>query len=166
MCGYVQNSVSPMALPAATGAHQRGTWGWGFALEGFASRDLTLKVPLLVVQVLKLEMKYIDLMASFSCATPGFSRSEVGGPMQTAEVRQVGVEQLLLLGDRREGLGGKWTVPSVSNRIGNDAPESKGLLAGGTRNFEDRSKRRVSDVRVDGHDALSSKFQAPEPDDS
>lgn len=78
----------------------------GDALISLTCRDLALQVPLLVIQILQLQVQTIDLLARFSGLCLGVAGAEGGLALEASQLGEVAIEQLLLLGDLESGGGG------------------------------------------------------------
>ena len=65
----------------------------------FTPRDLASQVSLLVVQVLQLQVQRVDFLPRFAGFLLGAAHAQDGFAVQAAEVREVGVEFLLLHGE-------------------------------------------------------------------
>lgn len=83
----------------------------------------------------------------------GVARAHVRGPVQAAQVRQVGVEELLVLGQGNLFLGGDGGAVGRRAAVGCLQPvgEAERLLAGVLRGLEEGAQARVGDDGVDGH---------------
>jgi hypothetical protein len=57
------------------------------ALEPLARGDLALQVPLLIVQVLQLQVQHVDLVPRLGRLRLGLARAEVGGAVQAPQAR-------------------------------------------------------------------------------
>lgn len=73
------------------------------ALISLTRRDLALQVPLLVIQILQLEVQTIDLLAGLSGLCLGVAGAEGGLALKASQLGEVAVEQFLLLGDLESG---------------------------------------------------------------
>lgn len=73
--------------------------GKGVELIRFTRRNLTLKVSLLVVQVLQLQVQAINFLARFGGLGFDLARGEAGVSVQPSQVSNIREKELLLLGD-------------------------------------------------------------------
>ena len=125
--------------------------GGGDVLERFARGYLPLQVALLVVQVLQLEVEDVDLVTGFGRLGLGVAGAEVGSAVQAAELSEVGVEQLLLLGNVEEDVGGERAVTGGSTGLGDEIDERECLIARRLGRLQDGCQGGIGDVVVDGH---------------
>ena len=108
-------------------------------------RDLAPQMPLLVIQILQLQVQRVDFLPRFASFLFGAAHAEDGFAVQAAEVRQVGVELLLLEGEFE--LLGCW-VCVVGGVVGIEKVEDgEGLGAGEGGGVEDGLEGRVGDER-------------------
>ncbi len=108
-------------------------------------------MPLLIVQILQLQVQHVDLVPRLGRLALGLPRAEVGRAVQPAQVGEVGVEQLLLPRDLGQRVGGDRRVGVGGGRLRDQVDEGLGLLPRRARRLDHRGQRGVGDVRVDGH---------------
>lgn len=117
-------------------------------LVRFACCDLVLQVALLVEEVLQLQMQSIHLLSRLSRRRFRIPRRELRFSYGAAELRDVGVENLLLLGDEDLGVGGVWCGEG-----GDVVEEGESVVAGLVGDVEEGFELGVGDDVAHGiHD--------------
>ena len=108
-----------------------------------ATRNLTPQMPLLVVQILQLQVQRVNLLPRLAGFLLGAAHAQDGFTVQAAEVREVGVESLLL--EREFELLGRW-VCVVGGVVGvEEVEDGEGLGAGEGGGVEDGLEGGVGD---------------------
>ena len=111
-------------------------------------------MPLLVIQILQLEMERIDLLARLGCHLLGASDLQNCIPVEPAQLRQVSVELLLL--PREQELDVMWGVLRRGDRIRiGKVDELKALLACLSGGFKHSLEKRVGYYGAAAHDGRS-----------
>lgn len=105
------------------------------SLVVLTTRNLTPQMPLLVVQILQLQVQRVDFLPRLAGFLLGAAHAQDGFTVQAAEVREVGVESLLL--ERELELLGCW-VCVVGGVVGvEEVKDGEGLGAGEGGGVED-----------------------------
>lgn len=93
-------------------------------------------------------MEAIDLMSRISRLRLGVPGRKVCGPVEPAEVRDVGIEKLVCFGELGLYLGRHGIL---GESLGYQIHQRRGLFAGMARDLEDCREARIGDNLVDGH---------------
>lgn len=120
-------------------------------LVRLAREYLVPQVPLLVIQVLELQMEAVDLLPSLSSDGLGLTAVQVGGAVESAQLGDGGKHALLLLEQGSLGLGAQAGAIVCLEHLSEEVEELGGLVASVAGDLEDRAETGLRDDLVDGH---------------